>query len=112
MQSKYKTISERFKDDKFDVDNIKSFDFEFGLISKNDEVNKFINYVKYLTEKEYQLVERYYICSLYNDYSFLRNFEIDEIVPNYRGERLLKIINNVHSIKYTKKDFKYIIKLN
>ena len=104
--------SKRFAKNIIDVEDIENFDFESGLISKNDEANQFINYLKYNNETGYELIEEYYLKYLYNDYSFLNEFELHELTRGDRVDRLLNIIKNVQKIKYKEKDLQYILKLN
>lgn len=104
--------SKRFAKNIIDITDITNFDFESGLISKNDEVNQFINYLKYNNELGYEIIEEYYLKYLYNDYSFLNEFELYELTPGDRVDRLLSIIKNVQKIKYKEKDLPYILKLN
>ena len=103
--------SDRFTKKIIDTQIIKDFNFEKGLISKNDKENMFINYAKYGDEEVYNLVMDYYIRYLSGDYSFLDEFEVDELTYGDRVERLLEIIKNVQNTKYSKSDLQYIIKM-
>lgn len=115
MQNKYKTtIEKRVQRGIGIIDDIEinKFDFENGLVSKDDVADMFTNYVKYETEKCYKLVEEYYIKSLYADYTFINEFELNELTPNDRVDRLLNIINHVQKTKYKNSDLPHILKLN
>ena len=103
--------TKRLRKNTIDIKSISKFDFEKGLISKNDEENQFVNFLKYNDEQGYKIVEEYYLRYLYGDYSFLDEFELDELTRGDRVERLLSIIKNVHKIKYTNRDVPHIIKL-
>ena len=103
--------SDRFTKKIIDTQIIKDFNFEKGLISKNDKENMFINYAKYGDEEVYNLVMDYYIRYLSGDYSFLDEFEVDELTYGDRVERLLEIIKNVQNTKYSKSDLQYTIKM-
>lgn len=104
----------RFKSNTiFEQYNFKKFDFEKGLKSINSKELLFINKAESETEDVFNKVLDMYLFYLDNDLSFLTNdFVTDEIIWNYRAERLLKIINKIQNTKYNKKDLKNIIKLN
>lgn len=114
MQNRFKSSSLRKRIDKksFDIINISKFDFEKGLISKNDKENNFTNFFKCKEELGYELIEEYYIRFLDNDYSFLDEFEVGYLTSGDRVNRLFDIIKSVQKIKYKNKDLAYIIKLN
>ena len=61
MQDRFKQsiLNKRIGEKSFDINTIKKFDFEKGLISKNDKENCFTNYFKSKTESGYKLVEDY-----------------------------------------------------
>lgn len=105
-------LEKRFNKKALKSTDINKFDFEKGLISKNDEKNKFVNFFKYKDEIGYQIVEEYYIKYLYDDYSFLDDFILCELTQGNRTDRLLDIIKNIHGTKYKNSDLQYIFKLN
>lgn len=91
---------------------IKSFNFERGLKSKNIEENNFTNFAKSQDDEVYDITLRYYMRYLDNDYTFLDEFSVDEeLVYNYREDRLFQIINKIQKVKYTKEDCHKIIKM-
>lgn len=106
------SIDARYNRKKINFNQINQFNFEKGLISKNDKQNKFINFFKDKNEEGYKIIEEYYIRYLYNDYSFLDEFELNELTKSDRTDRLLSIIKNMHGIKYNNQDLQYILKLN
>lgn len=113
MQNKFSPSIERFSKNKFGISSIKTFDFEFGLKSKNLPDCNFTNFANSQDEEVYNLVMDYYISYLNNDYSFLdSDFEMDELDPGYRAERLFDIIAAIQRIKYQKKDCRHILKMN
>lgn len=91
---------------------IKSLDFEKGLKSLDSPKDYFINMASSQDEKVYDDVTNMYIQYLDNDYSFLDDFLIDELLYDYKTERLLKILQKVQKNKYSVYDLKYIFKLN
>ena len=114
MQNRFKqsNLTKRINSKKFNIESIGKFDFERGLISKSDDNLYFTNFLKEANEQGYQLVEEYYIRFLENDYSFLDEFEVNEVTKGFRADRLLKIIKLVQKAKYKETDLPYIIKLN
>lgn len=94
------------------IGNIKSFDFERGLKSKDIPENHFTNFAKSQNDEAYDITLRYYMRFLDKDYTFLDEFHVDEeLTYNYREDRLFEIINNIQKVKYTKKDCHKIIKM-
>lgn len=91
---------------------IKSLDFEKGLKSLDSPKDYFINMASSQDEKVYDDVTNMYIQYLDNDYSFLEDFLVDELLYDYKTERLLKILQKVQKNKYSVYDLKYIFKLN
>lgn len=91
----------------------KNFDFEKGLKSIKNKKLLFINKAESETEDVFNSVLDMYLFYLDNDLSFLTDdFLVDEILWNYRAERLIEIINEIQKTKYKKNDLKNIIKLN
>lgn len=114
MQNRFKSsslINKKISNRIIKYKEINKFNFEKGLISKNDEKNKFVNFARENGEAVYNLVIDYYISYLNNDYSFLKEFIVDELTPGYRVDRLFRILNFFHKIKYSTKDTPHIIKL-
>lgn len=111
-----KFCKSRFNRTRFDNDIINKFNFESGLISKKIEDLHFTNYAVDTNDEAYNYVLSYYINYLDNDYSFINtDFNMDEaegLNINYRTLRLLDILSKVQNQKYSKKDCKYILKLN
>lgn len=109
MQNKFN--NSRFTKTILDSSNINRIDFERGLISKNIKDFKFVNYANSQDEVVYSIVTDYYIRYLEKDYSFIDEFEMDELKKGYRVDRLLSIINFVQKSKYSTKDCQYILKM-
>lgn len=109
MQSRFN--NSRFSKTIFDKSNINRINFERGLISKNIKEFNFVNYANSQDETIYNIVVDYYIRYLGGDYSFIDEFEMDELKPNYRVDRLLDIINSIQKLKYSTKDCQYILKM-
>lgn len=113
MLNRFSPTIGRFSKNSFSISSIKSFNFEFGLKSNNLPNLYFTNFASSQDEEVYNLVLDYYISYLNNDYSFLdSDFEMDELDPGYRAERLFDIIEAIHKIKYGKKDCEHILKMN
>ena len=91
---------------------VRNFDFKRGLKSINSKELLFINMASQETEEVYDTILNMYLMSLDGDYSFLDEFLGDELIPDYKTERLLEIIKKVQKIKYSTKDLKYIFKFN
>ena len=94
------------------IGNIKSFDFERGLKSKNLPENHFTNFAKTQNDEVYDITLRYYMRFIDKDYTFLDEFHVDEELNyNYREDRLFQVINKIQKVKYTKEDCHKIIKM-
>ncbi len=90
--------------------NFKSFDFKKGLKSIDYKEEKFINKASCETEFGYDAVINMYFSFLNGDYSFLDDFIGDEILNDYKADRLLKIISKVQRTKYSSNDLRKIFK--
>lgn len=111
MLNKFSQTNNKFSKQLLFSSSIDKIDFERGLVSKNVSEFNFINYANNQDEYCYNLVLDYYIRYLDGDYSFLDEFEMDELTINYRVDRLLNIINYIQKTKYKEKDCKYILKM-
>lgn len=96
----------------FERKDNKSFCFEKGLKSVNLKSLHFINFAKFNDEPEYDTVINMFIRYVNADMSFLDDFVGDELIPDYKTDRLLNIINEVQKAKYTSRDLPTIMKLN
>ena len=111
MQNRFNNNKSRFFKSSFDSSSISKISFEQGLVSKNIKDFQFVNYANSQDEIVYNIVVDCYIRFLEKDYSFIDEFEMDELTEGYRVDRLLDIINTVQNSKYTKKDCQYILKM-
>lgn len=94
------------------IGDIKSFNFERGLKSKNIPTYHFTNFAKDQNDEAYDITLNYYMRFLDNDYSFFDEFYVEEeLYYNYREDRLFDIINDIQKVKYTKNDCHKIIKM-
>jgi len=91
---------------------INNFDFNRGLVSVDSPKLFFINKAFSEDEDVYNMVVNMYLRYLDNDYSFLNDFLTDEIIPDYKADRLLEILKIAQKIKYTNKDLTTIFKMN
>lgn len=90
--------------------NFNRFDFERGLKSVDLKEFWFINKASSQKEEVYDMLLNMYIKCLDNDFSFLDDFGGEELLLDYKAERLLNIINKVQKSKYKTKDLKNIYK--
>lgn len=111
MQNRFNNGKSRFSKTIFDSSSIGKIDFERGLVSKKNKDLNFVNYANNQDEKVYNIVMDYYIRYLEKDYSFIDEFEMDELTDGYRVDRLLNIINYVQNTKYSTEDCRYILKM-
>lgn len=100
------------KNPRFVSVKIKKINFEKGLVSKDLPDLYFINKAKDENESAYNTILDMYMSYLENDYSFMDNFSFDELLPDYKTERLLEILKYVQKTKYSINDLKSIFKLN
>lgn len=99
------------KNTRFDSSPIKSFNFKKGLKSIDLSQEHFINKASKPEEKGYDAVTDMYLQHLENDYSFIDDFLSDELLFDFKAERLLRILNAVQKTKYKKTDLKSIFKM-
>lgn len=92
--------------------NMKTFNFEKGLISVDLPKLYFINKTVDENEEVYNIILEMYISYLNGSFNFLDNFLFDELIPDYKTERLLDILNATQNTKYGMKELKNIFKLN
>lgn len=111
MQNRFSNGKNRFSKPTFNSSSVNKVNFERGLISKKNKKLNFVNYANNQNEKVYNIVIDYYIRYLENDYSFIDEFEMDELSGGERVDRLLDIINYVQNTKYSRKDCQYILKM-
>ena len=115
--NKNKFSKSRFSNEKHDIINKDEYvitEFNGGLISKDLPPLYFTNYAESELDAGYNIMMDYYIRYLDGDTSFIDDFYFDEegISKGYRAERLLKIIKSIRNIKYTSKDYPFILKMN
>lgn len=91
----------------FILTTIKPLDFEKELKSLVSPKDYFINMASSQDEKVYDDATNMYIQYLDNDYSFLEDFLVDELLYDYKTERLLKILQKVQKSKYSVYDLKF-----
>lgn len=89
-----------------------NFNFESGLISVDLPKHWFINKAFDEKEKVYDYILDMYLSYLEEDFSFMNDFLGDEIIWDYKAERLLEIIKEVQHRKYKVGDLKTILKFN
>ncbi len=110
------TINVRYnrfkKNTRFENIPFNKFDFESGLISVDLPKHSFINKASSEKEEIYDCVVDMYLSYLENDFSFINGFQGDEILLDFKAERLLDIIKEVQHQKYKIKDLETIIKFN
>jgi hypothetical protein len=102
----------RFKaNTKYGILNFENFNFEKGLKSINSKKLYFINNASSESEEVYDYIINVYLMFLDKDYSFFDEFVCDELIPDYKADRLLNIIKEVQNVKYRRKDLQNIFKL-
>lgn len=103
----------RFKSDtRFETKPVKTFNFEKGLKSIDIKEEWFINKSSSSNEEVYDMVANMFFRYLDNDYSFLNDFLGDELIFDFKAERLLRILRLTQNSKFNVNDLQTIIKFN